>query len=204
MHHLYKNKLLLYNEKEGDEMKEKTDLRIIKTKNLLYQTLEELMKTKSFEEIKVSDICNMALINRSTFYFHYSDKYELFQEYVEHIKYNITQELNKNTNIQNTKEYYMEMLKLLLNHIEEKKDTYTKIMVNNKNSITMDIFYDAINKDIVKQIKDDNEIPGEIISKFYLGAVLNVCTYWLRNSNKYQKEDIIKYINMLIPNKLHN
>ena len=53
----------------------KNDLRVIKTKNALFETLTNLMKEKTFEEIKVSDICNKALINRSTFYAHYNDKY---------------------------------------------------------------------------------------------------------------------------------
>ncbi|MGN1358231.1 MAG: TetR/AcrR family transcriptional regulator, partial [Bacilli bacterium] len=60
----------------------KVDLRVVKTKRLLYATLLELMKEKTFEEIKVSDICNKALVNRSTFYSHYQDKYDLFSELV--------------------------------------------------------------------------------------------------------------------------
>lgn len=47
-------------------MKDKTDLRVIKTRNVLYKALIDLMKEKLFEEIKVSDICNKALVNRST------------------------------------------------------------------------------------------------------------------------------------------
>ena len=35
----------------------KTDLRIIKTNNTLYDALINLLKEKTFEEIKVSDIC---------------------------------------------------------------------------------------------------------------------------------------------------
>ena len=38
-------------------MKEKTDLRVIKTKKILFNTLLELMKNKNFEKIKISDIC---------------------------------------------------------------------------------------------------------------------------------------------------
>ena len=34
------------------------------------------MKNKSFEEIKVSDICKEAHINRSTFYNNFNDKYD--------------------------------------------------------------------------------------------------------------------------------
>lgn len=35
------------------------------------------MKNKSFEEIKVSDVCKEAHINRSTFYNNFNDKYDL-------------------------------------------------------------------------------------------------------------------------------
>lgn len=181
----------------------KTDLRVIKTQNLLYQTLVDLLKDKPFEEIKVSDICSTALINRSTFYAHYNDKYELLSSYINSLKDALTKELEKNENISTSKEYYMEMIKLFLDHIDEKKDVYISVMINNQNSITMDILYDVINNDVTKRIqKDDlntNGIPSSIISKFYIGAVLNVGIEWLRNSNKYTKEEIINYLDLLIP-----
>ena len=183
----------------------KIDLRIIKTKKLLYETLEDLMKNQAFEEIKVSDICTHAMINRSTFYAHYTDKYELLAAYINDLKNSLASELEKNQNIQNSKEYYLEMIKLLLDHIEQKKDTYVSIMVHNRNSITIDILYDVINKDIMKQIKENkiDSIPSDIISKFYLGAVFNVCLEWLKHDSKYSKQDIIHYIELLIPNEFH-
>ena len=184
-------------------MEEKLDLRIIKTRNLLYQTLEELMKEKAFEEIKVSDICTKALINRSTFYAHYNDKYELLAEYIESKRTLLIAELQKNTSIKNTKEYYLEMIKLLLDYIDDRKDLFVAIMINNKNSITMDIIYDAASKDIIKHIKEesaDGKVPSNILSNFYLGGIFNVCIEWLTSNNKYTKEDIINYIDLLIPN----
>ncbi len=189
-------------------MNEKTDLRIIKTKKLLYETLENLMKSQAFEEIKVSDICTHAMINRSTFYAHYADKYELLAAYINDLKNSLAHELEKNQNIRNSKEYYLKMIKLLLDHIEQKKETYVSILIYNRNSITIDILYDVINKDIIKQIQESKEItrdsiPGDIISKFYLGAVFNVCLEWLKHDNKYSKQEIIHYIEMLIPNEFH-
>lgn len=190
-------------------MKEKkVDLRIVKTKINIYAALENLMKEKPFEEIKVLDICAKALINRSTFYAHYEDKYELLAEFISSLKDNLTLELNKNENIKNTKEYYMEMIKILLDHLENKKETYIAIMINNKNSITMDIFYDVINKEIIKQIEENadiknGKIPSNIISRFYLGAVINVCMECLKFPNKYTKAELINYFELLIPNNLY-
>ena len=70
----------------------KNDLRVIKTKKNLYEALITLMKEKTFEEIKVADICKKALINRSTFYTHYQDKYELLYELINNLK----EELKRN------------------------------------------------------------------------------------------------------------
>ena len=65
------------------------------------------MREKEFEEIKVSDICNKALVNRSTFYAHFEDKYELLSTYIGDLKDSLTHELKKNKNINSTKEYYI-------------------------------------------------------------------------------------------------
>ena len=188
-------------------MEKKEDLRVVKTRNLLYSTLIKLLEEKSFEEIKVSDICEQALINRSTFYSHYADKYELFSSYVDDLKKSLTSELEKNTNIKNSKEYYLEMISLFLKHIEDKKVVYSSIMRNNRNSIVMDMAYDAIIKDVESHIDEyeniKTDIPTQIISKFYVSAVINVCLEYIKYPNKYKKEDILSYLNSLLPDKIY-
>ncbi len=187
----------------------KKDLRVVKTQNVLYITLLNLMKEHPFEEIKVSDICNKALINRSTFYAHYADKYDLLSEFIQELKNSLTCELKKNKNISNTREYYLEMIKLFLDHIEAKRESYLAIMIHNRNSITMDIIYDVLDHDITSHLQQDqslkkNDIPGEIIAKFYIGAVVNVGIEWLKDGKQYTKEDIIGYFDLLIPKELGN
>lgn len=130
----------------------KEDLRVTKTKKLLYETLISLMEEKSFEEIKVSDICKKALINRSTFYSHYSDKYELFMELINALKLSLFNSLNTNENNVNTREYFIELINILLNHIDDKKNIYYSILINNRNSIITDIILDVVSKDINNRI----------------------------------------------------
>lgn len=73
-------------------------------------------------------------------------------------KDSLTSYLDTNDNNLNTKEYYMEMLKLLLTHIEDKKNIYSAIMVNNRNGVMMDIISDVVNKDIKKEFKNQGLI----------------------------------------------
>lgn len=186
----------------GDFMEKKCDLRVIKTKNLIYSTLMDLMKEKTFEEIQVSDICNRALINRSTFYAHYEDKYELLVDFINNLKEEFVAKLSKNRNNLDTRDYYIELIKVFLDYVEDKKDIYSLIMLKNRNSIMMDILLSVVNDDVIKRVKSDEintKIPGNIIAKFYLGGVINLGVEWLKDDNKYTKEDIIKYLDILIP-----
>ena len=194
----------------------KEDLRITKTRKVLFETLVLLMKEKSFEEIKVSDICKKALINRSTFYSHYQDIYALLEEFEDEIldmldnafEDNLTESLNNNDSNVYTREYFIDLIKLLLDHIDEKKDIYYSILLNNRNSIVIDIIVDVVSKDINNRLINaninNNGVPSEIISKFYLGAVASVGIEYLSSKNKYKKEDMINYIDKLIPENINN
>jgi AcrR family transcriptional regulator len=56
------------------------DPRIIRTRHLLQFALLELMREKPFQSISVSDITKRATLNRSTFYLHYLDKFDLLAQ----------------------------------------------------------------------------------------------------------------------------
>lgn len=58
------------------------DPRIRRTRQLLQGALRALMQTKSFDEIAVQDITELATVNRATFYDHYNDKYALLEAMV--------------------------------------------------------------------------------------------------------------------------
>ena len=165
-------------------MKEKTDLRIIKTKKILFDTLIKLMKQKNFERIKISDICEEALINRSTFYSHYEDKYDLLMDLFEEQKLTLLKELNVNENKSFSKKYLMDLLSILINHIDENKEIYNAILVNNRNGILIDFLIDATERDFLQRIKNDNtvvtsNIPIDTIVKFYAGGLINIGISWL-------------------------
>lgn len=53
------------------------DLRIEKTKTSIHNAFLELRSQKPLEKITVKELCEKAKINKSTFYAHYADLYEL-------------------------------------------------------------------------------------------------------------------------------
>ena len=53
------------------------DLRIEKTRQSIINAFIALRSGKPLEKITVKELCEKAMINKSTFYFHYADIYEL-------------------------------------------------------------------------------------------------------------------------------
>lgn len=189
-------------------MIKKEDLRVVKTKKALYEGLLHLMKDKSFEEVKVSDICTFALTNRSTFYDHFEDKYDLLDSLIKDLKDDLTKKLDENKQIDSAKKYYMEMIKLFFEHTNNNIEVYSSILKNNNNSIVMDMLYETVIKDVEhfleKNKLNPNDIPAEIISKFYVSGVINVCIDYIKSPKKYSLEDVINYIDRLLPTRLYD
>jgi len=60
----------------------KSDLRSVKTDRALYDAMYGLLQGRIFRKITVNDICTAALVSRAAFYAHYSDKYDLLENWL--------------------------------------------------------------------------------------------------------------------------
>ena len=60
----------------------KEDLRVIKTLESIDMALLESLKKTPFNKITVGMLCTKARINRTTFYKHYRDKFDLLDDYI--------------------------------------------------------------------------------------------------------------------------
>ncbi|MFF2910640.1 TetR/AcrR family transcriptional regulator [Paenibacillus sp. NPDC057934] len=58
-----------------------SDPRVIRTRQLIIDAYIDLLTTKEFNAITVSDISKLATINRATFYAHFTDKFSLTDSY---------------------------------------------------------------------------------------------------------------------------
>ena len=58
----------------------KTDRRTLKTRKVIYNSLMELLTQKELHKVTVQEISEMADINRTTFYKHFLDVYDLYDK----------------------------------------------------------------------------------------------------------------------------
>lgn len=188
-------------------MKKKEDLRVRKTKANLYKGLVKMLEEKQFEDIKIIDICKRSNVNRSTFYDHFNDKYELLSSYLKDVSTKATNNLTsnlENKKYKNAKDYYFDIIKIHLDYINNTvtRNATLKIIQNNLHSIASDMLIDYALDTVTKNLKEnyhnDSNIPIEIIASFYINAANKVCLQYIAE-HEFKEKQLFEYLEKLIP-----
>jgi len=176
----------------------KEDLRIIRTRKLLSNTLLDMMETDSIEKISVIDLCNKAMVNRATFYAHFEDKYHLLDYALEELKDEIYDRFTK-TNQPNTPGEMITMLiTMAVDFWYDKQNHIMNIILNNRNGRIVETVTNSIAISIKHQLKKykdtyDISVPLSVLSNFIAGGMSSVALLQIDNPTKYTKEDLKKY-----------
>jgi AcrR family transcriptional regulator len=64
---------------QPDNSAENTDPRVLRSRQMLMESLLRLLTRKEFDDISIQEIADEATLNRATFYLHYTDKNALLQ-----------------------------------------------------------------------------------------------------------------------------
>ncbi|MCM1121860.1 MAG: TetR/AcrR family transcriptional regulator [Eubacterium sp.] len=86
------------------------DIRVVKTKNSIINAFIELRAQKEIERITIKELCEKAMINKSTFYSHYTDIYDLSESLENQVAGEIIASLEHPENIfTKPKEFHREL-----------------------------------------------------------------------------------------------
>lgn len=171
-----------------------------KTKILLSNALLELLKFKTFNEIKVVEICEKAMIHKTTFYNHFEDKYELLNYIMLKMHNEIKEKTDKNNGLIN---YYLSIAKCYMQYIKQNPKLFKAIISSDDNNIGLRIFYNIYINDIINEIKNNNiiDIPSNYVANFYVNAVFSLVSEWFINGMIEDEDTILNYIKILISEK---
>lgn len=87
------------------------DLRVIKTEHGIKSAFIELRSKKPLEKITIRELCEKAQINKSTFYAHYKDIYDLSDNMEEEVVASITNSISCRENMmENLAEFTRELV----------------------------------------------------------------------------------------------
>ncbi len=179
-------------------MPSKEDLRIVRTRKLLSNTLLDMMEEEPIEKISVIDLCNRAMVNRATFYAHFEDKYHLLAFALEEVKDELYADFTSEICLSTPQQTLTSLMLMAVNFFYGEHNHIANIMRNNRNGKVVSTIQDSIAHSIKYQLskyKDTYTIkaPLSAIASFFAGGMVNTALYCIDNPNKYTYEEFIQY-----------
>lgn len=168
----------------------KVDRRTIYTQNVIKEALLKLLDNQSLKKITVREICLKADVNRATFYRHFTDIYNLYEEICKEIISKVYP-LEENT-------YFSYQL---LEIIKENQGFYKEFFHAHINSPDL--------KKIIKTIFDDqnnmdktNYDPKDYkyVFDFHIYGVTGLLKEWVDNNCQEPIDEIYEVINKITKN----
>ena len=181
---------------------ENLDLRIRRTHKLLFDSLTSLLTEKSFDDIRISDICDKAMVHRTTFYKHFEDKYQLLDFLLRQLIKDFEEKSLKCTPIDNTKQYYTNLFRLLLEHMCENRKMYSVGLLNNGSA--MKLLQKIVLQCIKSKLESDEArgvkfvVPITIIAEFYSPALVYSAGEWLEEGMPIPIDQMVKYCDAIV------
>ncbi|WP_228550248.1 TetR/AcrR family transcriptional regulator [Salinibacillus xinjiangensis] len=174
----------------------KLDRRKRYTRKVLKESLITLLAEKPISSITVKEICEMADINRSTFYTHYSDHYDLLSK----IEEEITADMNKYLSSYSftLEEESVQMTQKLIEYISKNKFMFQTLL--NKNG---DPTFEKRLMNIAQRFMMNNwrgvthldEVNSRYLSTFVVSGAINVIKDWIENDMDYSPIEMAVMIN---------
>ncbi len=171
-----------------------TDRRVKRTKKALREALLTLLENKPINQISVTELTNLADVNRATFYFYYTDLLDMLQQ-IQNESYQAFEEIiNESTSSITTIDGFTEYCERLLNFCKEHESLVRFIINNDANNqlyrqIQMLMLNNIPNSKVV--YPEDN--PARYSTNFILTAIVGIVIDWMDEGMIIPPHDVAEF-----------
>lgn len=173
----------------------KTDLRVFKTKEALREALMHLLEQKSLNSISVTELCQLAKVNRGTFYAHYGQVENLFEEYYKTIMKDLAdsyQEPYKHVQNLLSKNVNPSTIRIF-HHIEKYQHFYRIVFSKTVPLSYYYLLFDHV-QGLIKNDVDEHyagiDIDISMLSAYQANAILGLAIEWHRQDFRQSVEEM--------------
>ncbi len=191
-------------EKQDFEVKE--DLRAVRTRKMLSKALFEMLTEQPIEKINVNDICDRAMVHRTTFYKHFESKFHLLTFAIGELRDSIVSKCLKD-DYDNEKSFYLALASNVLDFVDEKRTFLINIIDNIKSSDIILQIMETMQQNIKYILNEKNasksyKLPKDAISAYLTGAFASLGEWYLLHEGKTTKEHILAFLDGVLDEKL--
>ncbi|WP_338066827.1 TetR-like C-terminal domain-containing protein [Evansella clarkii] len=176
-------------------MGSKLDRRKKYTRLVLKESFIKRMQEKPISAITIKEVCSLADINRSTFYSHYTDLYDLLAQ----IEDEIIADLNETLSTYNyTKdEEAIQMTEKLLEYIADNQESCQTLFSENGDQAFQKKVIMLAHDHLLKSLGEEKgQAPAypEYVSLFIANGSIHIVQSWLKNGLKESPKEIAELV----------
>ncbi|AMC93409.1 hypothetical protein AOC36_05270 [Erysipelothrix larvae] len=173
------------------------------TKKLLGTELKTLMKSKSIEQITVTELVDACQITRQTFYYHFQDIYALLEwvyedDFIHHIKNEV--------DYTNWKDSFLVILNYVSNNYDFclntlnslQRNQFTRMFYHTISELLSKVFYD------ISGSKDIPQQDADFIVNFFSHAFSGIVVDWILSGCKEPSSEIIGRLSWIMDQQYVN
>ncbi len=167
----------------------KKDLRIIKTERNIKNAFVQLIMEKSYKNVKIKDIVERAMINRNTFYLHYSSKENLADAVINDATKALSERLNprRSSPVVNDTDVISVYINKLLEILKEYKPLLKAVLLDPGLTGYFFSFKSALTTRLLNYV-DKSLTKNKIIVSFALSGLYGVIERWIMYDDLTQKD----------------
>jgi len=169
-----------------------------RTRRQIIQSFIHVLQTKRFSSITIQDICDDALIHRTTFYRYYEDKYSLLRDFIYHLSEEIISR-NKKSNT--------DTFRFLVDYVEDHFVLFENTLLGSDGHI----FFKSMVKiasDIMREHSKTGDDPistkinqskyPDVMCELYATAFMTILQNWVSKEYTYEKEELFEIFNQVM------
>lgn len=173
------------------------DARIKYTKKAIRESFLQLLKKNPLSKITVKAICDIAEINRATFYKYYDNAYDLLDKMELELLDNLQRKINESSTPN-----LMETFRIIMEDIYNNKEMYVVLFSENGDSLFREKLFKGCYDTYIKYIK--TTFPGmdpteqDWLYYFVAEGANGVLKQWIKNDMQNPVSEVISFLEKVI------
>lgn len=178
------------------------DLRIRRTHKLLWEALMAELSERRFEQITIKEICERAMVHRTTFYQHFERKEDLLEEGMRTMYALLLAEVDAPPGAFSPDQPPPYFTHLFV-HVAEHRQFYTLMLCGQRGGTSQRLLQAYLAEQTEAKIRAfnassssnrDPAVPPALYAQFFAGAVISTLAWWLEQDLPYPPEQMAHYL----------
>ena len=168
------------------------DRRVKMTKKILKEALIDSMHTKPLHEISIKRLCELADINRSTFYHHYDSPVDLYNDIINDISKDVNQIIGKHRSLRSSN---TDVIAEMLTYAENNRELFL-VLLSDMGNISIGERLTRIVGNFIGY-ESGTEL-SMYCAQFISAGVANILWLWLNKENRLPPKEVAGLITTIM------